>query len=56
MIQYGDIMLMRYSVATVLPSAVHEQLELVVFAVLGNSAVECWGMLCDELNATVKRI
>ena len=49
----APIMLMTYSVATTLPSAVHGQ--LVLFAVLGSLAGEFWGMLCDELNATVKR-
>ena len=44
---------MTYNVATTLASAVHGQ--LVLFAVLGSLAVECWGMLCHEPNATIER-
>ncbi len=45
---------MKYIVATMSPSAIHEQ--LVLLALLGSLAVESWGMLCDEFDATVKRV
>ena len=43
---------MKYSVATMSPLAVYGQ--LVLLALLRSSAAECWGMLRDELIATVK--